>query len=80
MERTLKEFGIGDDRIILVEGYGHAYPLPDASVPQAWIDINTRTHDKGKWWDRRVDITSASKDPGMTACTEPMKGVKKTPR
>jgi hypothetical protein len=33
-------------------------------------DLNTRTHDKGKWWDRRVDITSAA-NMGMNACAEP---------
>ena len=72
VQRTLVEFGISEDRISVVEGFGEAYPLGDSQVSQAWRDINTRTHDKGKWWDRRVDITSASKDPGMTACTEPV--------
>src|SRR6185503_9111007 len=62
VHRELNRFGISDDRIILVEGFGEAYPLPDEMVPQEWRDINTRTKDKGKWWDRRVEITSSSKD------------------
>jgi outer membrane protein OmpA-like peptidoglycan-associated protein len=79
VHRALNQFGISDDRISVIEGFGHAYPIPDDQVPQAWKDINTRTHDKGKWWDRRVDITSASKDPGMTACAEPASPVRKKP-
>jgi outer membrane protein OmpA-like peptidoglycan-associated protein len=71
VHRALNQFGISDDRISVIEGFGHAYPLADDQVPQEWKDINTRTHDKGKWWDRRVDITSASKDASMTACPMP---------
>ena len=70
VQHTLNDFGISNDRITVAEGFGKAYPLPDDKVPQAWRDINTRTHDKGKWWDRRVDITSASRDASMTACAE----------
>jgi outer membrane protein OmpA-like peptidoglycan-associated protein len=67
---ALNRFGIPDDRFTAIEGFGEAYPVPDAQVPQAWKDINTQTRDKGKWWDRRVDITSADRG-GMTACAEP---------
>ena len=68
---ALNRFGISNDRIALIEGFGEAYPVPDDQVPQEWKDLNTRTRDKGKWWDRRVIITTASKDPAMTACAEP---------
>ena len=68
VQAALGRFGIGDDRIILVEAFGEAYPIPDDQVSQEWRDINTRTRDKGKWWDRRVDITSGEKPAGMTAC------------
>jgi outer membrane protein OmpA-like peptidoglycan-associated protein len=68
VQAALRRFGIGDDRIILVEAFGEAYPVPDDQVPDAWKEINTRTKDKGKWWDRRVDITSGEKPAGMTAC------------
>lgn len=70
VHHALNQFGISDDRFSAIEGFGEAYPVPDDQVPQAWKDLNTRTHDKGKWWDRRVDITSAS-NQGMTACAEP---------
>ncbi|MES2124955.1 MAG: OmpA family protein [Gemmatimonadota bacterium] len=79
VERTLLGFGVAADQISLVEGFGEAYPIPDAQVPQAWVDINTRTHDKGKWWDRRVDITSARKGAGMTACAEPASSMRSRP-
>ncbi|MEP6590456.1 MAG: OmpA family protein [Gemmatimonadota bacterium] len=79
VERTLVEFGIGQDRISLVEGFGEAYPIPDAQVPQEWVDRNTQTHDKGKWWDRRVDITSASKSGGMMGCAEPASSLRRRP-
>lgn len=69
VQAALRRFGIGDDRITLVEAFGEAYPVPDDQVSQEWKDINTRTRDKGKWWDRRVDITSGEKPAGMTACT-----------
>ena len=69
VHKVLNSFGIPDERFTAIEGFGEAYPIPDDQVPQAWKDINTRTHDKGKWWDRRVDITSADKG-GMTACAE----------
>jgi outer membrane protein OmpA-like peptidoglycan-associated protein len=72
VHHALNRFGIPDERFTAIEGFGEAYPVPDDQVPQAWKDINTRTHDKGKWWDRRVDITSAS-NQGMTACAEPGK-------
>lgn len=72
VHKALNSFGIPDSRFTAIEGFGEAYPIADAQVPQAWKDINTRTKDKGKWWDRRVDITSADKG-GMTACTEPPK-------
>ena len=71
VQRALNGFGIGNDRITLVEGFGEAYPIPDDQVPAAWKEINERTRDKGKWWDRRVVITSATPDPGMTSCKEP---------
>ena len=74
VHKALNQFGITDDRFISIEGFGEAYPIPDAQVPQEWKDINVRTHDKGKWWDRRVDITSATKDAGMVACQEPVGG------
>ncbi len=70
---ALLRFGIAHDRITLTEGFGEAYPIPDDQVPQEWKDINTRTRDKGKWWDRRVDITSGVTPAGMTACSEPMR-------
>jgi outer membrane protein OmpA-like peptidoglycan-associated protein len=70
VHQALNRFGISDDRITASEGFGEAYPIPDDQVPQAWKDINTRTRDNGKWWDRRVDITSAS-NQGMNACAEP---------
>ncbi|HEV8150874.1 MAG TPA: OmpA family protein, partial [Gemmatimonadales bacterium] len=70
VHHALNRFGIPDERFSAIEGFGEAYPLPDDQVSQAWKDLNTRTHDKGKWWDRRVDITSAEKG-GMTACAEP---------
>jgi len=70
VHHALNRFGIPDERFTAIEGFGKAYPLPDDQVSQAWKDINTRTHDKGKWWDRRVDITSAEKG-GMNACAEP---------
>ncbi|HEV8613504.1 MAG TPA: OmpA family protein, partial [Gemmatimonadales bacterium] len=73
VERALKGFGIGDERISAVEGFGEAYPIPDDQVSEAWKEINRKTHDKGKWWDRRVVITSAEKSAGMTACAEPTK-------
>jgi outer membrane protein OmpA-like peptidoglycan-associated protein len=69
VQSALRRFGISDDRIILVEAYGEAQPIPDDRVPQEWRDINTRTRDKGKWWDRRVEITSAPKPAGLMACT-----------
>jgi outer membrane protein OmpA-like peptidoglycan-associated protein len=69
VQTALRRFGISDDRITLVEAYGEAHPIQDDQVPQEWRDINTRTRDKGKWWDRRVDITSEAKPAGMTACT-----------
>lgn len=72
VHKALNSFGIPDDRFSAIEGFGEAYPLPDDQVSQAWKDINTRTKDKGKWWDRRVDITSAEKG-GMMACAEPPK-------
>jgi outer membrane protein OmpA-like peptidoglycan-associated protein len=68
VQAALRRFGIGDDRIILVEAFGEAYPVPDDQVPEAWKQINRETKDKGKWWDRRVDITSGEKPAGMTAC------------
>jgi outer membrane protein OmpA-like peptidoglycan-associated protein len=71
VHHTLNSFGIPDSRFSAIEGFGEEYPVADDQVPQAWKDINTRTHDKGKWWDRRVDITSASKDAGVNACAEP---------
>lgn len=73
VHHALNGHGITDDRFSAIEGFGEAYPVPDDQVPQAWKDLNMRKRDKGKWWDRRVDITSAEKDPGMTACAEPMK-------
>ena len=79
VRKALNQFGIGDERFISLDGFGKAYPIPDDQVPQAWKDINTQTHDKGKWWDRRVDITSASKDAGMVACTAAPGPVKKEP-
>ena len=79
VRRALNQFGIGDERISAVEGFGHAYPLPDDRVPQAWKDLNVQTHDKGKWWDRRVDITSATKDAGMMACAEPTGATNRKP-
>ena len=69
VQAALRRFGIGDDRVTLVEAFGEAYPVPDDQVSQEWRDLNTRTRDKGKWWDRRVDITSGEKPAGMTACT-----------
>jgi OOP family OmpA-OmpF porin len=69
VQNALRQFGISDDRIILVEAYGEAQPIPDDRVPQEWRDINTRTRDKGKWWDRRVEITSETKPAAMMACT-----------
>ena len=70
VHRTLNAFGIPDDRFSAIEGFGEAYPVPDDQVTQAMKDQNTQTHDKGKFWDRRVDITSASSQ-GMNACTDP---------
>ena len=70
VHHALNSFGIPDDRFSAIEGFGEAYPIPDDQVSQAMKDLNTRTHDKGKWWDRRVDITSAA-NAGMNACTEP---------
>ncbi len=70
VHKALNSFGIPDDRFSAIEGFGEAYPVPDSQVPQEWKDINTRTRDKGKWWDRRVDITSADKG-GMNACSPP---------
>jgi outer membrane protein OmpA-like peptidoglycan-associated protein len=72
VHRTLNSFGISDDRFSAIEGFGEAYPIPDDQVSQAWKDQNTRTHDKGKFWDRRVDITSAA-NMGMTGCADPTK-------
>jgi len=72
VHKALNSFGIPDERFSAIEGFGEAYPLPDDQVPQAWKDLNTRTKDKGKWWDRRVDITSAERG-GMNACREPPK-------
>jgi outer membrane protein OmpA-like peptidoglycan-associated protein len=72
VHHTLNSFGISDDRFSAIEGFGEAYPIPDDQVTQAMKDQNTRTHDKGKFWDRRVDITSAS-NPGMTGCPDPTK-------
>ena len=72
VHKALNSFGIPDSRFTAIEGFGEAYPLPDDQVPQAWKDLNTKTHDKGKWWDRRVDITSAER-AGMQACAEPGK-------
>ncbi len=80
VHHTLNAFGIDDSRFSAIEGFGEAYPMPDGQVPQAWKDLNLRMHDKGKWWDRRVDITSASKDAGMTACTEPTMPMKAAAR
>ena len=76
VHHALNRFGIPDERFSAIEGFGEAYPVPDDQVPQAWKDINTRTHDKGKWWDRRVDITSADKG-GMNACSESTKPARK---
>lgn len=70
VHHALNSFGITDDRFSAVEGFGEAYPVPDDQVPQAWKDQNTRTRDKGKFWDRRVDITSAE-NMGMTGCADP---------
>jgi len=69
VQAALRRYGIGDDRITLVEAFGEAYPVPDDQVPEAWKQINRETRDKGKWWDRRVDIPSGEKPAGMTACT-----------
>jgi len=66
---ALRRFGIGDDRITLVEAFGEAHPVPDDQVPGAWEQIDRETKDRGKWWDRRADITSGEKPAGMTACT-----------
>jgi outer membrane protein OmpA-like peptidoglycan-associated protein len=71
VQAALRRFGIGDDRVTLVEGFGEAYPIPDAQVPEEWKQINVQKRDKGKWWDRRVDITSGEKPAGMTACAPP---------
>ena len=71
VERTLLSMGITANRFTAVEGFGEAYPVPDDQVPQEWRDINTRTRDRGKWWDRRVDITSMPKPAGMASCAEP---------
>ena len=68
---ALNRFGIPDSRFSAIEGFGEAYPVPDAQVTQEMRDLNTSTKDKGKWWDRRVDITSSPKAPGMTGCAEP---------
>ncbi|HEV8598770.1 MAG TPA: OmpA family protein [Gemmatimonadales bacterium] len=70
VHKALNSFGIPDDRFTAIEGFGEAYPIPDSQVPQEWKDINTRTRDKGKWWDRRVEITSADRG-SMQACAEP---------
>jgi outer membrane protein OmpA-like peptidoglycan-associated protein len=70
VHHALNSLGISDDRFSAIEGFGEAYPIPDDQVTQAMKDRNTQTHDKGKFWDRRVDITSAS-NPGMMACTDP---------
>lgn len=70
VHHALNSFGIPDERFSAIEGFGESDPVPDDQVPQAWKDLNTRTHDKGKWWDRRVDITSAS-NRGGSACAEP---------
>ncbi|HEV8196724.1 MAG TPA: OmpA family protein [Gemmatimonadales bacterium] len=70
VHHALNSFGIPDERFSAIEGFGEAYPVPDDQVPQAWKDLNAQRHDKGKWWDRRVDITSAE-NRGMTACAEP---------
>jgi len=72
VHKALNSFGIPDSRFSAIEGFGEAYPVPDDQVPQAWKDLNTRTKDKGKWWDRRVDITSAERG-SMVACSEPGK-------
>lgn len=71
VERALLSMGISANRFTAIEGFGEAYPVPDDQVPQEWRDINTRTRDKGKWWDRRVDITSMPKPAGMTSCADP---------
>ncbi|MDQ5840501.1 MAG: OmpA family protein [Chloroflexota bacterium] len=71
VQDALRRFGIGDDRISMVEGFGEAHPVPDDQVPEEWKEINRQTRDKGKWWDRRVVITSGEKPAGMTACSEP---------
>ena len=71
VHHALNGFGIPDSRFSAIEGFGEAYPIPDDQVPQAWKDLNVKTHDKGKWWDRRVDITSSDKAPGMTGCVDP---------
>ena len=71
VQRALNGFGIGNDRLVLIEGFGEAYPVPDAQVTDEMRQRNVEKRDKGKWWDRRVVITSAQKDPGMTACAEP---------
>lgn len=77
VHHALNGFGIPDSRFSAIEGFGEAYPVPDNQVSQAWKDINVRTHDKGKWWDRRVDITSSDKAPGMSACAEPAMATRK---
>lgn len=68
---ALNSFGITDDRFSSIEGFGEAYPLTEDRITQEMRDHNTRTRDKGLWWDRRVDITSAARGEGMTACAEP---------
>jgi len=79
VEHALQDFGISPDRISLVQGFGHAYPIPDDQVPAAWKQINVEKHDKGKWWDRRVDITTALPDPSMSACPEPASARNRAP-
>jgi outer membrane protein OmpA-like peptidoglycan-associated protein len=71
VQAALRRFGIGDDRVNLVEGFGEAYPIPDDQVPEEWKRINTEKRDPGKWWDRRVVITSGEKAAGMVACSDP---------
>ncbi len=39
------QFGVGTDRVNLVQGFGEAYPIPDDQVPQEWKDINTQKRD-----------------------------------